>query len=730
MFLFSILLSGFFCPQKVLAETNVVINEIAWMGNSNNANAEWLELKNLSSADIDLTGWTLNAVDGQPKITLSGKITASGYYLLERTSDDSVSDITADLIYTGALGNTGEALELKDNNGSLVDKIDNSAGWLGGDNTTKQTLSRKSDNSWCSSANPGGTPKAENDCAEINAPVDDNQEATSTASDEETATSTEEQDNNSSSAQADTSSKSKPAENISITEIYPNPKGDDRAGEFIELYNDSTQDVDLTGWRIEVKNGKTFIFGNFLNQTKILKSHEYYLLYRSQSNIVLDNNGGEIRLYKPKGTRAIQLLKYDLAPEGASYADTENISLVPSELTKKYFSNRLSIDRWSWSLLITPGKANEINPPNRPPIPVFSFSENTTVGLPVFFDASDSVDEDGDNLNFNWDFGDGFKSSSETPDHIFLKANAYQVKLIVSDGLHESLLEKTVKVPTDFKIDAVAKKSEEKIITQKTTAVASPGTLEKILQSENTNYQETSLLDFDNLAVGTLIKVSGTVIVEPEVFGTQYFYIMSPEAPALKIYNFKKAFPLINVGDLIEANGEVAQNSQGKYLKTDISDDVKIIGQGELPEAEKLEKLTEDSFNKFAVVSGVVGKKETTRFSLATSAGEVLVYIKSATKIKLTTIKEGEKVTVTGLIGKIVDGLALMPRNQDDLVVVSPVIDQTTQKTENITATATNWVLPERKDSSKTFFYILILSLFLIIILILAIFKYKKSKKP
>ena len=62
----------------------------------------------LQESDIDLTGWTINAVDGTPSIALSGTITAGGYYLLERTDDTTISDITADLIYTGALSNTVE----------------------------------------------------------------------------------------------------------------------------------------------------------------------------------------------------------------------------------------------------------------------------------------------------------------------------------------------------------------------------------------------------------------------------------------------------------------------------------------------------------------------------------------------------------------------------------------------------------------------------------------------
>jgi len=49
---------------------------------------------------------------------------------------------------------------------------------------------------------------------------------------------------------------------------------------------------------------------------------------------------------------------------------------------------------------------------NHAPHASFSFSGNTVAGSAINFDASDSFDEDGDVLNYSWDFGDaaGFNS--------------------------------------------------------------------------------------------------------------------------------------------------------------------------------------------------------------------------------------------------------------------------------------------------------------------------------
>jgi hypothetical protein len=155
----------------------VVINEIAWMGNlpregetvAQAANNEWIELYSNASLPIDLTNWVLKSADGTPEIQLAGVIFPSQFYLLERTDDDSVPNIAADKIYTGALGNSGEDFQFFDKFSNLIDRTNCSGGWFGGDNTTKQTMERKSPrlsgddaNNWGTSQETGGTPKNQN----------------------------------------------------------------------------------------------------------------------------------------------------------------------------------------------------------------------------------------------------------------------------------------------------------------------------------------------------------------------------------------------------------------------------------------------------------------------------------------------------------------------------------------------------------------------------------------
>lgn len=121
----------------------LAINEVAWAGTAANARDEWIELVNNTSRDVDLTGWILRwegveiplgQVEGNAKEVRRTVIPARGFFLLERTDDTTVSDVEADLIYTGSLANEGEVLELVDPSGNVVDTANLGAesGWYAG----------------------------------------------------------------------------------------------------------------------------------------------------------------------------------------------------------------------------------------------------------------------------------------------------------------------------------------------------------------------------------------------------------------------------------------------------------------------------------------------------------------------------------------------------------------------------------------------------------------------
>jgi endonuclease/exonuclease/phosphatase family metal-dependent hydrolase len=152
-------------PPPPPPQGTAIINEVAWMGTTASSYDEWMELHNPSADEVNLSGWTLETTDGGITISLSGTIPAGGYFLLERTDDNSVQGIAADQIYTGTLANTGEVLELRNNTSTLVDSVNDGNGWSAGDSTSRATMAWDG-STWFTSAdsyNGGyGTPRAAN----------------------------------------------------------------------------------------------------------------------------------------------------------------------------------------------------------------------------------------------------------------------------------------------------------------------------------------------------------------------------------------------------------------------------------------------------------------------------------------------------------------------------------------------------------------------------------------
>jgi hypothetical protein len=271
-------------PSPPLAPLSVVINEVAWAGTAASTADEWIELKNNTGNPINLTGWTLVAADGTPHIALHGTIPAHGYFLLERTDDNTVSDLPADQIYTGALGNTGESLTLRDESLNAIDTANaDGGGWpegtTGAGSPSYASMERlastapDTDANWHANngltrngldaeSNPiNGTPKAAN-----SVPV-----PTPTPTSSPTSTLTP------------IPSPTLAPLSVVINEVAWAGTAASTADEWIELRNNTGNPINLTGWTLVAADGTPNIALHGM-----LPTHGYFLLERTDDHTVSD----------------------------------------------------------------------------------------------------------------------------------------------------------------------------------------------------------------------------------------------------------------------------------------------------------------------------------------------------------------------------------------------------------------------------------------------------------
>ncbi len=318
-----IFLFALFLPCSALAteSLSIIINEIAWMGTNTSYSDEWIELYNNTNNPVNLDNWILKAVDGKPEIILSGTIQANGFFLLERTDDNSVPNITADQIYTGALSNNGEHLQFFDNQNNLIDEVNCASSWFAGNNETKQTMERTDPalSIWKTGKNPEGTPKSKNS-------VFTKQESESMPESEQVIEQEVEQQ---------TEEKTYDV-GIIFSEILPSPEGPDSENEWIEVFNENDFDIDLSDWKIKDNIGSitTYTFPK-----EIIKAQGYLVLSRPETKITLNNDTDILNLIQPNGT-VIDTVSYNKAPRNQSF------NLINSG--------------WSWSEKLTPEAPNII----------------------------------------------------------------------------------------------------------------------------------------------------------------------------------------------------------------------------------------------------------------------------------------------------------------------------------------------------------------------------------
>jgi PKD repeat protein len=87
----------------------------------------------------------------------------------------------------------------------------------------------------------------------------------------------------------------------------------------------------------------------------------------------------------------------------------------------------------------TPTPTPEITPPPAPPVAAFSWSQ--TLPLTISFANGSAGDTD-----WLWDFGDGDTSTQQNPDHTYLAAQDYVVRLTVTGPGGTDFVEHTVTV--------------------------------------------------------------------------------------------------------------------------------------------------------------------------------------------------------------------------------------------------------------------------------------------
>ncbi len=247
------------CPQTV---AEIVINEIMQNPSAvSDSSGEWLELYNPGSSDVDINGWTIADNDFDSHTIANGGpllVPAGGYLVLGNNTDFATNGgVNVSYQFSGiALANGADEVVLSDNAANEIDRVEYDGGpnFPDPNGASMALIDPALDNNvaanWCEAATPYGagdlgTPGAANDCVG-------------------------------------------PTVELVINEIMQNPSAvSDSSGEWLELYNPGSSDVDINGWTIADND---FDSHTIANGGPLLVPAGGYLVLGNNDNVA--TNGG------------------------------------------------------------------------------------------------------------------------------------------------------------------------------------------------------------------------------------------------------------------------------------------------------------------------------------------------------------------------------------------------------------------------------------------------------
>ncbi len=506
---------------------------------------------------------------------------------------------------------------------------------------------------------------------------------------------------------------------IIITELLPNPSGTESTDEFIELYNDSGETVDLAGWLLSDATTKMHTLDGSIG------AGQYMVVYREVSSIALNNSGDIVELYNPN-EELVDEIEYI-----SSVADDESYSLEN--------------DEWYWTMDATPGRSNNIinddqedgeesdlgdeensedeevsdsdeESSEETEDEMLGYEYSTDIILSELLpdpEGSDATDEWIELTNtgsssidlYGWQIGDPSKTYT-IQESTILAGGEYRTFMVTETSVSLNNSGDTIWLydPAGDVMDDVTYEDGETGASyawsgsvwdwtseptpdesntfsgmESTPEVSDSSTSSRTVQdaSEVGDSDEEisgviSIAAAKQLPKGEEVIAAGIVNVLPGVFGSQYFYIQD-DTSGVQIYSSKKDFPDLVVGDYVQVTGKVSEANGEKKINISVSSDIVVQEVEQEVVIQELKEYDEVLLGSMITTSGEVEEKSGSSLIFDT---EWVVYIKRGTEMSMKEFSEGDHLQVQGILTATNDGIRIFPRSEGDITSITAEVSE------------------------------------------------------
>lgn len=494
------------------------------------------------------------------------------------------------------------------------------------------------------------------------------------------------------------------ASQVRFSEFLPAPSDGE---EFVELEVLDEGGGDLSGWSIQDASGKSFTFESGEMETEV---DRFMVLYQSVSKIALNNTGDTLDLIDPSGA-VVEHQEYTTAPTDETWSRLDSgwvwSTATPAE------DNVEPADEGDDDSEDNGGDTGDENGDNSDDgsgqddtgtgaDAVDTLRLNELLPNPEGNEATDEwfelVNEGRSGTLKGWVVTDG-QSTFELPDTVVAEDELVVFGIAetgvtlnnTGDALY--LIDPNDQIVQGVEYDAPPEAQSfsrfgdswawATTLTPGTGNVADAEEEEAPADSDGSSgdgisgddteeetpdtVEQLTIADIKTLEQGTAVTVQGVVEVEDGPLGGQVIYIQDDTA-GIQIYSYHKDFPSDMVrGSLVSVTGVMSSAYDEVRVNAD-EGGISVVEQQDEVTPKAVDELVVDDVGSLVVVSGQVSSKTSNRLTLDNG---MEVYVKSTTGISLSGVAAENSVQVVGIVNQYNDTLRLLPREQEDIQVLT-----------------------------------------------------------
>lgn len=217
--------------------------------------------------------------------------------------------------------------------------------------------------------------------------------------------------------------------------------------------------------------------------------------------------------------------------------------------------------------------------------------------------------------------------------------------------------------------------------------------------SVSKKFQSVPIKRVRTLARRAKVEIAGTVIAEPGMLGSNFFYI-ADESGGVQISMSRSEFPELSLGDRVVIRGSVGEAEGERRVNVAEAGDIELVTSGDAPEL--LTFSADLPSGSLTMIEGVVQEKRGSSLTLETLAGSHKVSLARSSGATASGVAVGDTLRVTGIWRVTKDGARLVPRSQEDIESVGEVKGETVQASADLAAKESSSRQPQTVEVPKT----------------------------